>query len=52
MQPRYPGGIASGSMVKQGQVIGYEGNTGHATGAHLHWVVEFNDDFVNPRLFL
>ena len=28
MQPRYPGGIHAGSHVKQGQVIGYEGNTG------------------------
>ena len=36
----------------QGQVIGYEGNTGHSTGAHLHWAVMFNGDFVNPRLFL
>ena len=48
MQPRYPGGIHVGSTVDQGQVIGYEGNTGHSTGAHLHWAVEFNGDFVEP----
>ncbi|HEY7524548.1 MAG TPA: peptidoglycan DD-metalloendopeptidase family protein [Candidatus Limnocylindrales bacterium] len=52
MQPRYPGGISAGSPVHQGQIIGYEGNTGNSTGAHLHWMVELNGDFENPRLFL
>ncbi|MFL5675860.1 MAG: murein hydrolase activator EnvC family protein [Chloroflexota bacterium] len=52
MQPRYPGGIHAGSHVSRGDVIGYEGDTGHSTGAHLHWAVMFNGDFVNPRLFL
>jgi murein DD-endopeptidase MepM/ murein hydrolase activator NlpD len=52
MQPRYPGGIHAGSHVDRGDVIGFEGNTGHSTGAHLHWAVMFNGDFVNPRLFL
>ena len=52
MQPKYPGGIKQGSKVKAGQVIGYEGNTGHSTGAHLHWAVMYNGNFVNPRLFL
>ncbi len=52
MEPRYPGGIEMGSHVDKGQVIGFEGNTGHSTGAHLHWAVMLNGDFVNPRLFL
>jgi murein DD-endopeptidase MepM/ murein hydrolase activator NlpD len=52
MQPRYPNGIHAGSHVDRGELIGYEGNTGHSTGAHLHWGVMFNGDFVNPRLFL
>ena len=52
MRPAYPGGIKAGSKVKAGQVIGYEGNTGHSTGAHLHWAVRFKGNFVNPRLFL
>jgi len=52
MQPRYPNGIHAGSHVDRGELIGYEGNTGHSTGAHLHWAVMFNGDFVNPRLFL
>jgi murein DD-endopeptidase MepM/ murein hydrolase activator NlpD len=51
MQPRYPGGITAGSVVKAGQVIGYEGATGKVTGAHLHWMVQYNGNFVNPRLF-
>ena len=49
MQPTYP--VHAGEHVTQGQVIGYEGSTGHSTGAHLHWMVEFNGSFVNPRLF-
>ena len=50
MEPRYP--VHAGDHVSRGQVIGYEGNTGHSTGAHLHWATWFNGDFANPRLFL
>ena len=50
MVPSCPAG--SGATVKSGDVIGHEGNTGHSTGAHLHWAVRFNSEFVNPRLFL
>ena len=49
LQDRYP--VHAGQVVHKGQVIGFEGNTGHSTGAHLHWMVEFNGEFVNPRLF-
>ena len=49
MTPSCPAG--AGAVVEKGQVIGHEGNTGHSTGAHLHWMVEFNGSFVNPRLF-
>jgi murein DD-endopeptidase MepM/ murein hydrolase activator NlpD len=52
MRPSHPNGIRSGSHVRAGQIIGYEGNTGHSTGAHLHWAVMFNGKFANPRLFL
>jgi murein DD-endopeptidase MepM/ murein hydrolase activator NlpD len=52
MSPSHPNGISTGSSVSKGQVIGYEGSTGHSTGAHLHWAVMLNGDFVNPRLFL
>ena len=52
MQPRYPVGRGRASACKTGQIIGYEGNTGHSTGAHLHWMVELDGKFVNPRLFV
>jgi murein DD-endopeptidase MepM/ murein hydrolase activator NlpD len=48
----YPGGITTGSQVSSGQVIGYEDTTGHSTGCHLHWMVQYNGNFVNPRLFV
>ncbi len=50
MQPKRP--VSVGQSVRKGQVIGYEGATGHATGPHLHWMVEQNHHFVNPRRFL
>lgn len=48
----YPDGIHVGSLVKEGQVVMFEGATGHATGCHLHWMVEWNGVFRNPRLFV
>ncbi len=48
----YPIPVRAGDHVVTGQVIAYEGMTGRTTGPHLHWMVEFNGDFVNPRLFL
>jgi murein DD-endopeptidase MepM/ murein hydrolase activator NlpD len=50
LQPSCPAAV--GSKVRSGTVIGHEGNTGHSTGAHLHWAVRYNNDFVNPRLFV
>jgi murein DD-endopeptidase MepM/ murein hydrolase activator NlpD len=37
-----------GEMVETGQVIGFVGGTGRATGAHLHWEVWVNGIQVNP----
>ncbi|WP_112662359.1 M23 family metallopeptidase [Microvirga flavescens] len=40
--------IAPGAKVKQGQIVGYLGNTGLSTGPHLHYEVIINGHFVDP----
>jgi murein DD-endopeptidase MepM/ murein hydrolase activator NlpD len=41
-------GIRNGSRVRQGDVIGYVGATGRATGPHLHFQVSQNGRVLNP----
>jgi murein DD-endopeptidase MepM/ murein hydrolase activator NlpD len=41
-------GIVPGTRVTQGQVIGYLGQSGLATGPHLHYEVIVNGRFVDP----
>ncbi len=43
---------SSGASVRQGQVIGYVGNTGHSFGAHLHFEVRIGGSPVDPLGYL
>jgi murein DD-endopeptidase MepM/ murein hydrolase activator NlpD len=45
---RYPKGIKVGQSVTQGQVVGYVGSTGYATGPHLDFRVWKNGQLTNP----
>ncbi|WP_225879292.1 peptidoglycan DD-metalloendopeptidase family protein [Isorropodon fossajaponicum symbiont] len=44
--------VKQGQLVKQGDKIGTIGQTGRATGSHLHWGVYLNQTTVNPNLLL
>jgi len=41
-------GLRKGSRVRQGEVIGHVGQTGWATGPHLHYEFRVNDQVRNP----
>lgn len=44
--------LKKGDVVKQGQIIGYMGSTGNSTGAHLHWGIKCNGEWINPTPYL
>jgi murein DD-endopeptidase MepM/ murein hydrolase activator NlpD len=45
---RYAAGVSQGVRVRQGQVIGFIGNTGLSSAPHLHFEVLVNNRHVDP----
>lgn len=44
--------VRTGDTVSKGQLLGLSGQTGRATGPHLHWSVVLNGAMVDPALFI
>ena len=44
--------LSEGTVVKKGDVVGYVGATGFATGPHLHWGLYVNGVPVNPSQWI
>ena len=44
--------VQTGEDVSKGQQLGLSGQTGRATGPHLHWSVILNGAMVDPQLFI
>ena len=44
--------VTVGARVKQGEVVGFEGSTGYATGPHLHFEVREQGKPKNPVIYL
>ena len=41
-------GVKLGDHIQQGQLLGYSGQTGRATGPHLHWAIKWIDERIDP----
>ncbi len=44
--------VKKGQEVRKGDIVGYVGSTGRATGSHVHFEVRLNQDTLDPLHFL
>jgi len=44
--------VRAGQEIRRGEVIGYVGSTGRATGSHLHYEILLNGQAINPLRLL
>jgi murein DD-endopeptidase MepM/ murein hydrolase activator NlpD len=45
---RFADGVRSGTAITKGQIIGYVGSTGRATGPHLHFELYKDQQYIDP----
>ena len=50
MQPRVV--VSPGTIVTSNSLIGYEGTTGNSTGCHVHFAINDQGVWENPRAYL
>jgi murein DD-endopeptidase MepM/ murein hydrolase activator NlpD len=48
----FASGLTPGARVRQGELLGYVGRTGWATGPHLHYELRVDDKPVNPEEYV
>jgi murein DD-endopeptidase MepM/ murein hydrolase activator NlpD len=44
--------VKEGQMVSRGDILGWMGRTGNATGVHLHYEVHLRGRAVNPMPYM
>ncbi|MGC8924789.1 MAG: peptidoglycan DD-metalloendopeptidase family protein [Calditerrivibrio sp.] len=49
---KFKPGLKVGSRVSQGEIIGYVGATGYATGPHVDYRIQIGQKYVNPLSFV
>jgi len=45
---RFAAGLHAGQHVDARQLVGYVGQTGRATGPHLHFAIKRGDNYIDP----